>query len=160
VTATTVRYQLNRPTIIDEMIDGEVVVVDLYRGFYYSIRGAGVDIWHLLAEPVTSGEVADQIAARFALDRSVAAATVDAFIAELDINVLVREAEGEPAAQQVRPAPTAPPPSSFEPPLLEKFTDLEDLLLLDPIDDVTGRGWPNADRAVDARGWPEPDPSP
>jgi hypothetical protein len=29
-------------------------------------------------------------------------------------------------------------------PLIEKFTDMEDLLLLDPVHDVDARGWPHA----------------
>jgi hypothetical protein len=38
---------------------------------------------------------------------------------------------------------TAGEPAAFEPPLLEKFTDMEDLLLLDPVHEVDGRGWPH-----------------
>jgi hypothetical protein len=31
----------------------------------------------------------------------------------------------------------------FEPPILEKYVDMQDLLLLDPIHEVDERGWPN-----------------
>jgi hypothetical protein len=39
-----------------------------------------------------------------------------------------------------------PEPSGFEPPVLEKFTDMQDLILLDPVHEVDERGWPHVPR--------------
>jgi hypothetical protein len=33
---------------------------------------------------------------------------------------------------------------NFEPPILEKYTDMEELIALDPIHEVDEMGWPNA----------------
>ena len=38
----------------------------------------------------------------------------------------------------------------FEPPSLETFTDMRDLLLLDPIHEVTDAGWPHVAESPDA----------
>jgi hypothetical protein len=43
------------------------------------------------------------------------------------------------------PTPPSAPKERFEEPALEGFTDLEDLLLLDPVHEVEpSRGWPYA----------------
>jgi hypothetical protein len=34
-------------------------------------------------------------------------------------------------------------PAPFQPPLFEKFTDMEAMLLLDPVHDVDDEGWPH-----------------
>jgi len=138
----TGQIQVNRPTIIDETIDNEVVVVDLGRGSYYSIRGAGVDIWRALTEPTTPAAVVTSIAIRFGRSEADIGPSVDEFVSQLDSHSLLRPADDDAASV---PRADLPPgePLTFEPPLLEKFTDMEDLLLLDPVHEVDGRGWPH-----------------
>ncbi len=139
---STQQIQVNRPAIIDETIDNEVVVVDLYRGSYFSIRGAGVDIWQLLAGPTTPEGVVTGMATRFRRPEADLSAAVQRFVSELDGHGLLK-----PSDETAVSALTVEPPSGdvpiFEPPSLEKFTDMEDLLLLDPVHDVDGRGWPH-----------------
>src|SRR5947209_11519095 len=137
MTPSTKRIQVNRPAIIDETIDNEVVAVDLERGSYYSIRGAGVDIWQMLATPTTPEGVVTQIATRFGRSEPDVAAAVKRFVSELDEYGLLRAAEGEAAGAPSADS-TAGEPRTFEPPLLEKFTDMEDLLMLDPVHEVDG----------------------
>jgi hypothetical protein len=142
MSAPTRQIQVNRPAVIDETIDGEVVIVDLQRGSYYSIRGAGVDIWRVLTEPTTPEGVVTHIASQFGRLETDIAATVKRFVSELDGHGLLK-----PADEEATSVPTADPPAgeppTFEPPSLEKFTDMEDLLLLDPVHEVDGRGWPH-----------------
>jgi hypothetical protein len=40
-------------------------------------------------------------------------------------------------------------PGAFQPPTLESYNDMQDLLLLDPIHDVDDMGWPQ--KAPDAQ---------
>jgi hypothetical protein len=135
------RLQVNRPTIIDETIDGEVVVVDLQRGTYYSIRGTGVMIWEALTVPQTPAAVVKDVAARCRQAEADLAATVTGFIAELREHDLLQVAEAESAPSP--PLAVSGEPEAFAEPKLEVFTDMEDLLLLDPVHDVDARGWPH-----------------
>lgn len=145
---TSERMQLNRPAVIDETIDGEVVAVDLERGSYYSIRGVGVEIWHAFSHPSSTIGIARQIASRYGRPEAEIAPVVEEFVGELWCHGLLREADGDAAeAAEVAGAERAAgvtAATGFEPPLFEKFTDMEDLLLLDPVHDVDGRGWPHA----------------
>jgi hypothetical protein len=50
----------------------------------------------------------------------------------------------EDADAPVGASPPAPPADALEPPALEKFTDMQDLILLDPVHEVDERGWPHA----------------
>jgi len=108
-------------------VDGEVVIIHLGTGVYYSIRGRGVGLW----EGAAAGATADRLS-------QLAPNEAASFLTELEIEGLIERiskgnenwlANGEPAS---------------EPPVLERFTDMEDLLLLDPVHEVDDQGWPHA----------------
>lgn len=143
MTAIGQLIQINRPAIIDETIDGEVVVVDLERGSYYSIRDGGVTIWQSLIEPTTPERVVRDVAQRVGRPVEELAPVVTDFIEELEAHGLLREADRPPVDP---PGPPASPADigTFELPLIERFTDMEDLLMLDPVHEVDERGWPHA----------------
>ena len=128
------RFTVNRPAVIDEIIDDEVVVVDLQRGIYFSIRGSGTAIWDLLVDSATVEEATLHVGAE-----GEAASLVAEFVAALEQESLLREVLTQDPTPSSRPALDAP----FEPPLFERFTDMEDLLLLDPVHDVDEQGWPH-----------------
>jgi hypothetical protein len=68
------------------------------------------------------------------------ASTVDASITEGTITEgTITEASGHLAAEP------------FEPPVLEQYTDMQDLLLLDPIHEVDEQGWPMTQEQQEAK---------
>ena len=93
----------------------------------------------------TPAEVVTGVRAHYAGDAEHIRAGVDALLAELLAESLLAPAEcisaGAPGVDSnERSAGELPP---FMPPLLEKFTDMADLLLLDPIHEVDAEtGWP------------------
>ena len=69
-------------------------------------------------------------------------ADLDAFLGDLRENELVAAADEAPDAGNVDAA-TAP--TVYAKPALHVYADMEELLLLDPIHDVSGEaGWPHA----------------
>jgi hypothetical protein len=129
------------PHIAHETVDGEVVILDAARGLYFSLTGAGSDVWALLAAPASVDAVAAALAARTdgpraEIDRAVAA-LVDALAAD---ELVVPAGLGPDLA----PVALAPEPGAWVPPRLERFTDLQALLLLDPVHDDDEAGWPRA----------------
>ena len=120
-------YQV-APEVVHEVIDGEVVIIHLGTGVYYSVQRAGVAMW----EGAAAGATAERIA-------QVARAEADGFLAELEREgLIVRTGEGDEAWQPTDGAPDGGAPR------LERFTDMEDLLLLDPVHEVDSGGWPHA----------------
>jgi hypothetical protein len=79
--------------------------------------------------------------ARFAADPAAIRAALDAFIVDLLSHQLVRETEIEPG--EVPTASWSGDRVAFSPPVLNIYSDIRNLLLLDPIHDVAEEsGWP------------------
>jgi len=144
--------QLSLPAsdVVHEVIDGEVVLLNLSSGCYYSgNRTATVLIEALLAEPdlevlLTSLESLPPPDGTAPDVRSVLTEAVDYLLAE---GLLIRAAPTSQAAPQ--PAHDGPPAELLlqllaeTAPLFERFTDMQDILLLDPVHDVADTGWPH-----------------
>lgn len=136
-------YQINAPHVIGEVIDDEAIVVNLDSGAYYSLRGTGAFIWELLASGANDTHIVDALASAYDAPVDTIRPALSALFAELEAEQLVTRAAQpageEPSVAARLPAGGGPP---FTPPVLEKFTDMADLLLLDPIHDVDAGGWP------------------
>lgn len=129
------RYEVNKPDVVDESVDGEVLIVHLGTGNYYSARGSAEAIWQMLAAGSTPAEVAASI--NGGASPADAHAAVEAYVASLEAEELIRHRRTPPVEV------AASVPSPFVAPELEKFTDMQQLLLLDPIHDVDDQtGWP------------------
>lgn len=142
------RFRVNSPTIVHETIDDEAVIINLDTGNYYSLDKAGTDIWNLLESGAAVAEVIEGLTRRYEGDRMDIENAVDRLVAELQQEALiipdrVKEPEGIKASNmQVETGMEAERPS-FEIPILHKYTDMQDLLLLDPIHEVDDTGWPS-----------------
>ena len=137
------RYAINSPPVVHESFVDEAVIVNLNSGAYYSLDKTGLAIWNLIVANASVGEIVDHLNSRYAAAR----ADILGAVVEL-ISSLRREDLIQPAAAD-KPTGAAPVANSnggekipFEPPRLNKFTDVEDLLVLDPIHDVDAAGWP------------------
>ncbi len=138
------RFRINQPAVIAEVIDGEAIIVNLDSGAYYSLRGSACAIWELFAQQLTAAEVTATLTARYAGSPAVIEAGVKTLLDELvGEQLLTPAADGLPASLPPSANGHAAHPP-FEPPMLEKFTDMADLLLLDPIHEVDEMGWPHA----------------
>jgi len=134
------RYRVDEPRIIAEEIAGEVLAIDNHTGAYVSITGSGVAIWNLLAAGYNPAEAADALALRHTTDRDPVRDAVVAFVDKLVENGLVAATERDaPQSPATLPDVDAGP---FRAPQLDRYTDMEDMLLFDPIHDVDEQGWP------------------
>jgi hypothetical protein len=135
-----VSFRINSPAVIHETIDDEVVIINLDKGHYYSLDGCGARIWTGLI----GGAAQADIAAGFEGPGEAVAAGVRELAAELEAEGLIVPAEdGLPVA----PLPDGPA-LAFEAVKLQRYSDMEELLLLDPIHEVDQQGWPHPDPAA------------
>lgn len=152
----TEQYRVNAPAVIHQTIDRETVIIHLERGLYYSLDETGAGIWQDLAAGRAAGKLTEQLVARFPDQGTEVAHDVREFIEGLlreDLLVAVEEGAADDGAPEPavdagagsgNPA-TSPAPASgarWVPPRVERFEDLQDLLLLDPIHAVDETGWP------------------
>jgi hypothetical protein len=145
--STSERFRVNEPTVIQEVIDGEAIIADLGRGFYYSLDSLGSAVWQALVDGASVAEVIDGCAAHFAGDREEIAAGINALLAGLTAEQLLVARGDVPGSVVGLHGLLGAAGSAWTPPTLNKYTDMEQLLLLDPIHDVDETGWPNAPAA-------------
>jgi hypothetical protein len=137
--------RINAPNVVGEEFDGEVVVVNLDSGYYFSLLGSAKDIWMALSNGVTEPEKIIAL-----LEENLDCAGVDVsnlvmpFLDEMLALEIVVLDHSTPSRDPVPLQNSDGVRRLFEPPRIETFSDLQDILLLDPIHDVDEAGWPKA----------------
>jgi hypothetical protein len=116
-----------------------VIVINLERGSYFSLRESAAELWSLVEQGCARDAIVEALTSRYSASPSQEVASeAGRFLDELRDEELVVESNGAPAAvPDLEPATSA-----FASPRLEKYTDLEDLIMLDPIHEVEPEGWP------------------
>ena len=136
-----VSFRVNRPNVICETFDDEVVAVNFETGSYYGMRGSALETWISLDAGESEESIVAKLASRENADLEQVRADVRQFLARLEAENLVVPCEAPPGVQA---APTGGGREAglYEPPQLAVYEDMQDLLLLDPIHDVDETGWP------------------
>src|SRR4051812_41782832 len=114
-------FEVNGPSAVSETIDGEVVIVNLESGAYYSIRGFGATLWTALESGHSVAAILAELAAVPHGDADLERA-VESFVTSLIEEKLLRPAERE----QVVSAPSLSG-DDYSQPRFEKFSDMEAL---------------------------------
>jgi phosphopantothenoylcysteine synthetase/decarboxylase len=135
-------FAANTEMVVHETIDGETILIHMGTGTYYSIDGAGSDIWNLAATGQPEAVIAAQIAQRYGADRELVSTGVAELIAELvEEELLVHSADGATEAVELPDSAGG----EFAPTALHKYTDMQEYMLVDPLHDVdVAAGWPHA----------------
>jgi hypothetical protein len=131
-----------RPTVRHERLEDEVIAIDLESGAYFALDDVAAVCWSALAGGGTVNAAVDATIARFDVASETAQRDVEQFVDELVQVGLLGPADRPPVRAPV-PNP-APKLRAYKPPAIERFDDLEELLVLDPIHEVDEAGWPAA----------------
>ncbi len=143
------------------------MLIHFDRGHYYSLDALARTAWARLADgAATAEDLADRFEEESQGPRGAMLESAQRFLdrlLELDLVVEapapdgapLRSANGAPVANPAADAPASAPGAApgaaerppFREPRVQVFTDLEALLLLDPIHEVAPDGWPKAPAA-------------
>ena len=145
------QFKINAPHIVHEIFeDHEAAIINLKTGNYYSLDPVGAFIWGRVEHGASAGEILDEVLEHYQGDAA-------------DITrELIRFFEALQAEELIMPL-TDPAPRSdaqggsngasgnggkipFSAPIVERYNDMQELLLLDPIHEVDDTGWPNRKR--------------
>jgi hypothetical protein len=128
-------YFLN-PRLAADVFEGEYIIANLDTGLYYSIQGLAVSL--VKAMPFQDPE-------------SVIRLFADAFpdiqtTIENELTILLKELLDEGIIMHddntsLEITSICTPPSEYIPSRFNRYADMQDLLLLDPIHDVNEEGW-------------------
>ena len=135
-------YRVNRPLVISEVFEDEVVIVNFDDGTYYSLGGSGVAVWEAIEAGYDADGIVRYVADRYAASGDDVGASVRELLSRLEAERLIETSvNGAPSPAEANvdtPVQAAP----FSAPVLEVYTDMQELLLLDPIHEVDDGGWP------------------
>jgi hypothetical protein len=133
---SSARYALNQPPIVSETIDGEVMVINLESGVYYSLTGAAAQVWPWIVAGASVGEIEAELERRHPDDTIRVRSDWIAFLRRLVEEDIVKPGAATGAAI---PAGEAQPYEGFR---FERFADMQALLVVDPVHEVGEFGWP------------------
>ena len=154
------KLTINPQNVVHETIDGETILIHLGTGTYYSLDGVGAQIWGLLAAGASQSEVAADVASASDADRAAVEQAVESLVEELLREELLALEPGDSAPADSASEPSSPLTASeslselaepepavgvpFVAPVLRKYTDMQEFMLVDPIHDVdVDAGWPH-----------------
>lgn len=132
-------YRTDIPQTASEVFDGELVIAHYGSGLYYSISQGAALVWMGLRAGLSDEEVASWLAAHFTTEAATLPNTVRSAIDSLVAEGLLIPVESSVKAGELPVLEAAVMPAV----LVERFEDLQELLLLDPVHDVTEAGWPH-----------------
>lgn len=123
-----------------KVFDDEVVILDMKSGTYFSLRDTGVDVWKLIEANASVAMISEALGDRYDAPSTEIDTALDALLGELaESGLLVADTSLEPSPPAAQVTEKVP----FAAPRIERFTDMQELLLLDPIHEVDDAGWPH-----------------
>jgi len=125
------RFTVRTNDVAAKVIDGEAIIINLTNGLYYSLAGVGSEVWTLIEAERSLAEMAAILGARYAVPSGDVATDLERLAQELldEDLVAIAMGDGEPGAP---PAALTGSERAYEPPALQIYRDMAELLALDP----------------------------
>ncbi len=144
-----IRSFKRKPSTIHERFGEETVIINLETGNYFSAVGIASDVWELVGDGVSEAAIVRRIKGEFVGDGDQIERDIGRFLDQLVEESLVVAEAAPNGADDIAIQPAGEPGKVFAVPFLQKYTDMEEMLLLDPVHEVDDQGWPTARRAPD-----------
>ena len=120
-------------TVIHERLDGEVVILDMATGRYFSLSGPAADLWYLISNAVPISRWEIHLAEVY--PNTSRFTGLNYFVEEVAKHGLAEKTESQHSdANPVFPLDYKR--GNWVPPEIFSYDDLTDLLLIDPVHDA------------------------
>lgn len=128
------------PMVMHERLDGEVVALDMSTGRYFSMSGPAADIWFLIASGLESSLWSAELEKAYPTTEELIG--IEEFVSRLENSNLVKPTVGALVNIVWNGFPLDHQRQIWTSPELFSYDDLSDLILIDPVHDVSDDGWP------------------
>jgi hypothetical protein len=135
-------FECNTPGVIFERFADETILINLDAGHYYSMDPIGAVIWELLNRGLSVYRIVELVSAHYAAGTEDVGAGIRAYITRMREEKLIRPRREALVTAAADAEMSVPAGTAFTRPVLAKYDDMEEMLLLDPVHDVTEAGWP------------------
>lgn len=137
------QYTIDTNNLVFEIFDHEVVLVSLESGHYFVLDQVAGDVWRCLASGLSVSESNELLSQRYDIAIENLQQDIEGLLDQLlDEDILQpcneRQAEAEGLTLPAASSPALP----YEEPSLFKYTEMENLIQMDPIREVDESGWP------------------
>lgn len=134
------RYAKFDNNILSDVFGEEVVLVNLESGIYYSLRGSATQIWIRLFNQYSPIEILADLIQIYEVAENQLMADINLFVAQLlELKIIKITSEAERKSIDFVSKGVL---IDYVTPVIEIFSDMQEILLLDPVHDVDKAGWP------------------
>jgi hypothetical protein len=137
------RYLIDTSRVAHERLQDEVIIINMASGAYYSGSGTAADLWTLVSRGASAAEAAEILASAYCSDQAEVLKDIDRCITSLVERGIVQACDpaSPPNTDMTLPESAR---ARWSAPEFDEYTDMWDLIRLDPIHDVGDAGWPYA----------------
>lgn len=141
-----VHLKVNEPHVVHETIDGETILLNLGTGNYYSIEWPGTMVWDLLSETGDVDGIKNALLQADTHNQPEVEKAINSFVEVLlDEELVVVSENGEAFSVELNSKTGEEfkkAVKNLDKLAVNKYSDMQEMLLLDPIHDVDEKGWP------------------
>lgn len=134
-----ITLRINKPKVISEVFEDEVVAINLETGTYFGMAGTAKEVWKLIEAGLPVESMVAHLSQCYGVPTTQMSSDIEAFVESLVGRELVSRIEAVGPAPEIETHAIA---GSWSLPVISIYDDMQDLLLLDPIHDVDETGWP------------------
>lgn len=135
--------------IISDVFGDEVVLVNLQTGVYYSLRNSATQFWIRILNHYSIDEITTELLSFYDVSEKELRSEIQQFIDQLLAANVIKFSDTSQKISLESPLILEKLP--FVSPILETFSDMQEILLLDPVHDVDKAGWPIANKGIDQK---------
>ena len=132
-------FQIFDSQVVYEILSSEVIVVDFRTGDYYALLHVAKQVWQLIEKRLSFDRIAKILSEHYKKEIDTISADLQLFFDQL-VECGLIEAAVAAAGEAIL---SSSDNWEYTPPKLQKYTDIENLLLIDPIHEVSEVGWPS-----------------
>lgn len=133
-------YRIDPTHVMHENIEGEIIVIHIDTGNYHSLRFVTADVWTLLDADYTTEKIIASLSEIYPQHTETISNDVSNLLKNLADEQLIQITDDVQASNEIS---IQAQEKGYTTPQLETYSDLQGLLLVDPIHDVADEGWPH-----------------
>jgi len=133
-------YKIQKSGVTHDNFDGEIVALNLVEGKYYNMEGTASFIWQCLDISMQTSSIIDQLSGLDENNLDELSSAVHTFLEQLETEGLVYQSTDLDETTHLTKVKL---PEKYAKPVLNVFTDMQEVIALDPIHDVSEKGWPH-----------------
>jgi len=131
-------YIIDVEQIISEKIEDDTVVINLETGCYYNLNNSASFIFSFFEGGNSKKLLLQKYQDTFKIDEKTAIKDINEIISYLiDKKLIIETSSSNNTSQNVSVL------YKYIKPVIDEFSDMQEMLLLDPIHEVKAEGWPH-----------------